>query len=50
VFFRVFGANTKTRVNRETCWEDSRVGETFYHLGKHLELNFLVTGRDSGLG
>jgi hypothetical protein len=31
--FRVSKANKKTRVNRETSWEDSRVGRNILSLG-----------------
>ncbi|PNX81889.1 hypothetical protein L195_g037914 [Trifolium pratense] len=39
-------ANIKTMVNRVTSWEDSRVGETFYHLGNVIE--FLGHGKKFG--
>ncbi|GAU51619.1 hypothetical protein TSUD_132320 [Trifolium subterraneum] len=38
----------KTRVNRVTSWEDSGVGETFYHLGKHFLIEFLGHGKKFG--
>jgi hypothetical protein len=40
-FYRVSKANIHTMVNRETSWEDSRLGETFYHLVKHLLIESL---------
>jgi hypothetical protein len=48
VFFRVSGADIKTRVNRKSSWEDPRVGETFYHLGKHLLIESLGHGERFG--
>ncbi|GAU33501.1 hypothetical protein TSUD_386460 [Trifolium subterraneum] len=43
-----FLSQQKTRVNRVTSWEDSRVGETLYHLGKHFLIEFLGHGKKFG--